>query len=106
MVSINYKKIIEYRFMFEFENDVKRWLERLDLYIYSFAHMESIVKNYDGNIGYLKLMIFDDVYQNEENYLKLLIDVAKVCDDCHYIEETINEVNQFVPVRTYQTRII
>jgi hypothetical protein len=36
--------------------------------------------------------------------LKHLVELVRECDDCHYIEETINEINKYTGIRTYGLR--
>jgi len=106
MVESVYKKVIEYRFMFELPIDAERWVDEVHTCVSTYADVESVPERYEGNIGYLKLFIYREVWNNDEEYLKVLIRAALDCPDCHYIEETVNEVNNFTYGRVYKNRCV
>jgi hypothetical protein len=104
MIESVYKKEIEFRFLFELDVDCERWVESVHTEVSSYADVESYPPDYVGNTGYLKLLIHNEIFDNENDYLKILIEKARECDDCHYIEETINEINKYTGKRTYGPR--
>jgi hypothetical protein len=98
---------IEYRFLFECESDAQRFTEALQPRISRFADYECITDDYDDdNIAVFNLLIHREIFNNDEEYLKILIKTAQDTADCGYIEETINLVNDFKPERTRRTRCI
>ena len=89
MVSYN-----TFKFCFELECDLFRYLQVLRN---NGVKLFRVIPNY-GMIG-------GDCEISTNVSLTELIQLTKQCVDCHYIEETINFINDYTGERTYQDRI-
>jgi hypothetical protein len=94
--------IYEYKFAFELDYDYYIYIDKVEEYFQSFC-MVYFFKS--GSEGYIKIKRRGNPYQFVEiDLLRILIWIAAIAQDCHYIEETINTLNEYTGQRCYGIR--
>lgn len=84
-----------FKFCFELECDLFHYLDKLRS---NGVKLFRVIPNYD--------MLGGDCEISTNSSLIELIQIAKSCDDCHYIVETIQNIDNYTGQRTYTERQI